>query len=315
MNIDENIFVSIASFRDVKCINTLKNIYYNSDNPDNIYCGIFTQTDNNNEKEQCYDPYFQYNSNVRRMLIDYKNAKGPLWARVRIIKNLYQNEKYFLMIDAHTKLVKGWDTELKKYIKFLKGKGISKPIISTYPQNSIGNQTDTNKISNESLLLCRINSGNNYPKVLQSVYKTPGYFYKSYLISANFLFCEASFLNNIDINKLSNLSYIFSGEEYLFAVLAFVNGYDIYNSPNNIIYHEYKSSKDKIKDNTDWYKLANINYNNENESYKNLEKLLTTNLLDNVRKTKDLLNIVKGNNNNFQNIDHLCNLNEKIKYV
>ena len=27
MNIDENIFVSIASFRDVKCINTLKNIY------------------------------------------------------------------------------------------------------------------------------------------------------------------------------------------------------------------------------------------------------------------------------------------------
>lgn len=53
------------------------------------------------------------------MIIDYKNAKGPLQAR--IIKNLYQNEKYFLMIDAHTKLVKGWDTQLKKYIKFLKG--------------------------------------------------------------------------------------------------------------------------------------------------------------------------------------------------
>ena len=51
MNIDENIFVSIASFRDIKCINTLKNIYYNSDNPDNIYCGIFTQIDNNNIKE------------------------------------------------------------------------------------------------------------------------------------------------------------------------------------------------------------------------------------------------------------------------
>ena len=44
MNIDENIFVSIASFRDVKCINTLKNIYYNSDNPDNpdnICCVVF----------------------------------------------------------------------------------------------------------------------------------------------------------------------------------------------------------------------------------------------------------------------------------
>lgn len=312
MNISENIFVSIASFRDVKCIDTLKNIYYNSDNPDNIYCGIFTQIDNNNKKEQCYDPHFQYNSNIRRMLIDFSNAKGSLWARIRIIKNLYQNEKYFLMIDAHTKFAKGWDTELKNYIKFLKNNGVKKPIISNYPHPD--KQINTDKILNKSLLLCKINTGSAYPNVIQSVYKSPGYFYRGYFIAAGFLFTENSYINDIDIDKLLNLSYIFSGEEYLLSVLAFVNGYDIYNSPKNIIYHEFKSSEDKINDNTDWYKLTKVDHNNENTSYKELEKLLTTNILDNVRKTKDLLKIVKGNNNNFNKLEHLCNLNEKIKY-
>ena len=40
MNFQDNIFVSIASFRDTECLNTLKDIYYKADHPDNIYCGI-----------------------------------------------------------------------------------------------------------------------------------------------------------------------------------------------------------------------------------------------------------------------------------
>jgi hypothetical protein len=314
MNINENIFVSIASFRDIKCIDTLKNLYHNADNPDNIFCGIFTQINNNNKNEYCYDPNFQYNSNIRRMTIDFSGAKGPLWARVRIIKNLYQGEKYFLMIDAHTKMAKGWDTELKKYINFLKNKGVKKPIISTYPEHA-DKKTNTDIISNKSLLLCKINSGDTFPKVVQALYQTPGYFYRTYLMSANFLFSESSYINEIDTNKLLNLNYIFGGEEYLFAVLAYVNGYDIYNSPKNVIYHQFKSDKDKTDDNTDWYKLAKINHDSESTSYKELEKLLTTNVLDNVRKTRDLLRIVKGQNNSFNNLEHLCNLNEKIRYT
>lgn len=306
--IDDNIFVSIASFRDTKCIDTLKNLYYTADSPDNIYCGIFTQIDINNSQEHCFDTNFQYNCNIRRMLIDYKEAKGPLWARIRIIQNLYQGEKYFLMIDAHTNFSQGWDTNFKNYISFLKKNGINKPILSTYPSSI------TDKDNNTSLLLCKIISGNKYPEVVQSVHKESGYFYKSYLIAAGFMFCESEYLKDMNIQKIINLSYIFSGEEYLLAVLAYVNGYDIYTPPKSVIFHQYKTTTDKDEDNTDWYKLANINNKLESESLKNLEKLLTTDVLDNVRKTKDLLHIIFGNNSQLTNTENLCENIEKIKY-
>lgn len=313
MYIDETIFVSIASFRDVKCFDTLKSIYHNADNPDSIYCGIFTQIDHDSKDERCYDPHFQYNSNVRRTSIHYSDAKGPLWARVKIIKELYQNEKYFLMIDAHTTFAFGWDTELKKYMRFLKQSGVGKPIISTYPptQEEGG---DSTKISSESPLLCKIITGERYPLVLQSVHKPTGYFYRGYLVAGGFLFSDGSYMKDIDIDKLLNLSYIHSGEEYLFAVLAYVNGYDIYSPPKNVLYHKYKSNEYKAEEKTNWESLADIDDTKKIDSYNTLEQLLTTNALDNVRKATDLLNIVKGNHERFENFEHLCNLDEKIEY-
>lgn len=308
MNISENIFVSIASFRDTKCIDTLKDLYFKADNPDNIYCGIFTQIDNSNQNEQCYDFNFQYNVNVRRININFKEAKGPLWARIKIIKNLFQNEKYFLMIDAHTKFSKGWDTNLKSYLDFLKNKNM-KPILSGYPANY--DEINKNESYNKSFFMCEIVSGDKYPQMLKSHIKEGGYFYKSYLISANCFFTYGQFINEIDLVKFEDLKYIFSGEEILIALLGYVNGWDVYSIPYNEIFHKYKSSQNKIDDKTDWHKFSKINHYLEKESHKKLENILTSNKLDSIRKVSDFYKIFK---NNFTNNDDLCKNPEKIKF-
>lgn len=285
--IDEDIFISIASFRDLKCIETLKDLYNKSDNPHNIYCGIFTQIDINNKDEYCYDMDFPYNSNIRRIMIKYEEAKGPLWARIKIIKNLFQNEKYFFMIDAHTSFKKSWDTNLKKYLNTIKQKGISKPILSGYPAD-IGYQSDN------SFLICNVVQGDKYPKVLGSVIKPPGYFYQSYFIAAGCLFTYGTFLKEINLPKIAGeLKHIFSGEEFLISLLAFVNGWEIYSIPHSNIYHKYKTSNEKKNDKTDWHTNATIDKNIEKDSYDKLNKILTSSQLDKIYPVNEFYKKIK----------------------
>ena len=320
LNLENNIFVSIASFRDSECNNTLKDLYMKADNPENIFCGIFTQIDNNIKTEQCYDSNFPYNTQIRRMLINYKDAKGPLWARIKIIKQLYQNEKYFLMIDAHTLFKKGWDTNLISFLNTLKNKGIQKPILSGYPANF----SDKDKDDKNSFLLCNIVNGNNYPEVLGAERKEEGYYYQSYFISAGCLFTYSKFLQEINIIKIAeNLQYIYSGEEMLLSLLAYVNGWDIYSIPYTNIYHQYKTNEQKKKDKTQWTLFANIDNDINNKSHKNLKELLTSNTLDSIRTVSDFYKKIGYNKENGLNFtsrfpqtskDNLCNNTKKIKF-
>jgi hypothetical protein len=64
--------------------------------------------------------YSKSNKNTRNQLtvsisitqeihIESKHAKGPLYARHVIQKNLYKNEDYYLQIDSHMRFEKNWD--------------------------------------------------------------------------------------------------------------------------------------------------------------------------------------------------------------
>ena len=105
---DETIFVSIPSYRDKDCKETLTNLYKNAKNPELVFVGVLTQ--NKDESESCKvtnnDENIIVNENVRYLNIDYKEDKWHLYARTIIINKLFKNEKYFLLIDAHTKFVK-----------------------------------------------------------------------------------------------------------------------------------------------------------------------------------------------------------------
>lgn len=314
---NEDIFISIPSYRDDLCINTVKDIYLKANNPENIYCGIFTQVDHTKKEESCYDESFPYNVNIRRLLIDYKEAKGPLWARIQIIKNLYQNEKYVLMIDAHTTFEKDWDSKLKLFLNTLKTKkNIKKPILSGYP-------ADRKHKTDNTFLNCGVKSGNKYPLAFQAHIKPPGYYYKTYFIAAGCVFTYGDYFIKIkSYNDLDTLQYIFQGEEMLLSLLAYVNNYDIYSIPHSVLYHYYRITDKEINSKSTWIKHSNVDEKIKSESYIKLEKLLTTSELDNIRTVRDFYKKIKyySNKKTFderfpkKSKTYLCENIEKILY-
>lgn len=263
---NETIFVSIPSYRDEECSITLDNLFKQAKNPEQIYVGVFTQ--NKLKTESC--KINKYKNNIRYLHINYKKAAGPLYARVQIINKLYKNEKYFLMIDAHSTFVKNWDEKFKKQLNFLKKKGINKPIISSYPNPTKNNENEQN--NKDISFICNINSGNDFPRAMQAYFKPNGKFYKSYFIAAGCLFTYGIFFKEIKFDP--NLKHIFNGEEILFAILAYTNGWDIYTPAYNLIFHKY--GIDTVNK-PSWFTDNNKNKTfskKEKESYEKLKKII-----------------------------------------
>ena len=114
----ETIFISIASYRDVLCSTTVRNIYENAKNPMNVFIGIVEQNNSENKNELCLSENLdkKFLNNIRITKIPYQDAKGPTFARY-LCSQLYKNEDYFFQIDSHTLFVHDWDEKLLKMFK------------------------------------------------------------------------------------------------------------------------------------------------------------------------------------------------------
>ena len=267
-SLDETIFVSIPSYRDKDCKDTLKQLYESAKNPELVYVGVLTQ--NKDDSESCIVKN-KFTDNIRHLNIDYKEAKGPLYARIMIINKLFKNEKYFLLIDAHTNFVNNWDEKFKKQIKFLEKKGVKKPILSAYPNRDDEFTNKENEIHNTHI--CKVLQGNDYPTVQQALQKPTGKFYKSFLIGANCFFTYGSFFKKVKFDP--ELKHIFNGEEILIAVLAYTNGWDVYTPAYNLVTHKYNET---MKDKHSWYNdnKTNKTYNKDvSESLEKLKQIMT----------------------------------------
>jgi hypothetical protein len=267
--VSNTLFVSIPSYRDADCKNTVNNLFETAKNPELIYIGIFTQ--NKDDSESCKIET-KYKNNIRYLDISYKEAKGPLYARARILKELYKNESYYMMIDAHTRFTKDWDFNLKKQLEYLRNSGIPKPILSTYPSDQINMEDDMKKEKSEinTTHICGVSSGVDYPQALKGIAKQSGIFYKSHFIAAGFLFTYGQFCKEARLD--TTYKHIFEGEEILLAILAYTNGWDIYSPPHNYVYHKYKSvSPPWFSDNKD-----NDGFGEESrESHEKLKRIMT----------------------------------------
>ena len=287
MEISGTIFVSIPSYRDKDCKNTLVEIFNKAVHPDRINVGVFMQNSSNSEETCMYpsnsdtestrqskSPYQIRENQIRYMSTDYKNAKGPLYARKQIIDKLYQNETYFLMIDAHTMMRENWDVDMIRMLETLRTKhNIKKPIISSYPDTfpeyKKRDKMDTTNVS------CNILNGHEYPVMTGAVKKPNGYFYKQYLFSGGGTFTYGKFYREIQIDP--TLEYVFNGEEFYFAALAYTNGWDVFSFAYNCVYHMYRTNENKTDEGLDWYADSDgvRNKANEKASHETLKKLLT----------------------------------------
>jgi hypothetical protein len=89
---NENIFIAIPSFQEEDLFNTIKSIYDNAENPDNIYVGICNQRTDSNFED------FSSFPNVRTANLTTPYAFG-LGMGFLLSTWLLQNEKYVMRID------------------------------------------------------------------------------------------------------------------------------------------------------------------------------------------------------------------------
>ncbi len=250
-----NIFVSIASYRDIECSDTLDTLFNNARYPNNIYVGICEQNKEFNENELCYDNKIEnFKDNIRYYNIPYQNAKGPTYARYYCSK-LWRGEEYFLQIDSHTFFEKDWDVSLIKmleqcrYNKIKSEKhpygpdGSKKPVLSVYPPTEEQLELsgipvmDSGKISNNELPVFLASFWSNFES--DKPIRSPKPF-----TAAGLLFLDSSFLYEIQFDPM--LCYLFQGEETLFSARLFTHGYDIFAPNIKICSHHYNRNKSPL---------------------------------------------------------------------
>ena len=240
-----NIFVSIASYRDDICVDTINSLYTNAKNPENIFVGICQQNNDAidldciNNSKLIIDKKLV--SNIRIIRIPYYDAKGPVYARYLcsslIDKN---NEKYYLQIDSHSIFINNWDDICISMINEIKSLGLSaKPVISYYPKDFIVINNKNEKDNYVPIIYdVEFNKDKQILSLKQAIYTdTKGSYIKTPFVTAGMFFCESYFLNEMPFDP--TLDHLFTGEEILNSIKFYTNGWDVFAPKINIIFHEY----------------------------------------------------------------------------
>lgn len=153
--LDDTVFLSIASYRDENCFNTMTGAYGKAKYPEKLYVGLVQQ---NCVQKKCRSGIFRNGTmidvppdqdchkafcesdigrdhcaagRVRALHMDENESLGPYAARYFASK-LWYGEQWYMQIDAHMFFRQDWD-ELS--VEMLKKAPSDKPVISHYPPN------------------------------------------------------------------------------------------------------------------------------------------------------------------------------------
>jgi hypothetical protein len=233
-----SIFISIASYRDSQLPKTVKSLYDNADNPNELVFGIVNQDE---RKKHAKFPYLK--GQLRENNMHFKDAKGAGYAR-KLAMELYDGEDYFFQVDSHMRFAKGWDTKLKNMLSSLQKKTKNKKIIlSQFPapyivltdgsEHYLKNDPD---FWEEPSWTSVVNTWNgvwagNREKIKNK--KTP---HKSHTILAGYVFAPGFIVNEIPYDERIS----FMGEELCFAIRAYTRGWEIYAPHEMYCWHFYK---------------------------------------------------------------------------
>tara|TARA_Y100000816_G_C26017352_1_gene532132 strand:- start:61 stop:1113 length:1053 start_codon:yes stop_codon:yes gene_type:complete len=233
----ETIFISIASYRDRLCSQTLENLYKNAKFPQRIYVGICEQ--NKDSDVDCLSNNFKWRDNIRLIKKDYKEAKGPTWARF-LCSTLYRNEDFFLQIDAHTLFVKDWDEKCIQMVHSLENSSEvenKKVLLSHYPPQISDYKENPSDENVTHMVECFFND-EGLISFKGAQWRKPGPLpRRNAFIAGGFIFCRGSWIKDVPFDPY--LDYLFVGEEILLSARSYTSGWDVYTPNKNIIYHAY----------------------------------------------------------------------------
>lgn len=273
-----NIFVSIAAYEDDLLVNTIKELYEKSKEPQNIFVYIALQYKNPPNLDNIF-------KGQNLTILNYDVDKRPGVARVRyeisqeILKNKdFTDGDYFLMIDAHMNFAENWDLDLIKDMKHLQNVCNKKEIIIS---KQLG--FEVGQLSESNIELTRFEKcSQDVPFFSEEIdlfrawpYKVQDYnelknfktlsgsnplhkFYHSGWASCHFFFTNFDFISTIGLNRY----FQFFQEEGYLSFSAFLSGYDIYSNINyDYLAHDCRNQWDEKRDPRYWKQNGDGSFN------------------------------------------------------
>lgn len=265
----KTIFVSIASYSDRQLISTLKDLYETADDIERIVVGVHLQDD-----VEYYEELLKQNFlNIKIIFTPKEESRGVMWAREKIKSDLYNNEDYYLQIDAHTRFKFGWDNILINQISNID----EKSVISTYPNEFHVNELNREYINklprNAPLFIKKFFSevGNDNRLDTNNGGSLPDYqVVDSKWIAAGFIFAPKTWVNDIKISD----KILSKGEEESQLFLSYLKGWNIKLPSEAVVWHNYNVySIDGTK-----YRHPNYNVIEQDQSIQIINDILFSNV-------------------------------------
>ena len=225
---NDDIFVSVAAYRDPQLEATILDCLSKARYPDRLRFGVCWQRDSSEPVPAIFS-----DSRLRILDIPWQASRGACWARAEAMK-LWRGERWYFQIDSHCRFLDGWDARLQQ---IMIETGSPRPILSTYAspfspgreERLVGPPLQINfqAFTDDGILQLKPDP---IPPNRQS--KAP---LRARFIAAGFLFTEGQFVENVPYDP----ELYFMGEESALTVRAFTHGYDLFHPAETIVWHDY----------------------------------------------------------------------------
>ena len=232
----QTIFVSVASYRDSRCMQTVDHAFAQAKHPERVIIGICQQ--NKHGDPECIPE--KYKKNIRIIKISHKEARGPTYARY-MCATMFNNEDFFLQIDSHNMFAHHWDETCIQMLESLEAQDHKKKyVLSHYPPT----YEDFNKsISTVTHITECFFNEDGILSFKGAIYKNPGDLpRRNAFVAGGFLFSRGQIVRDVPFDP--HLPFLFTGEEILLSIRLFTHGYDVYTPSQNIVYHAYTRSNE-----------------------------------------------------------------------
>ncbi|MEY4331442.1 MAG: hypothetical protein RLZZ196_180 [Bacteroidota bacterium] len=228
--------MTIPAYEDADLLPTIERALANADVPGSIHFAIALQY-----KWVPTPDLSKYHDspNFNFLSYDVDTRPGVNQVRHNLLK-FYDNQDYFMMIDSHTKFMRGWDTALINDYKKLQNLTHDRVALSRQIGSSPGNMCTCNNkdefcIGHDAATKWNATFGSDYVNEVLSITGNPNQninienrgkeFVWTGYACCNFFFTNSDFVKEVGI--LDNLS--FSCEESSLSLRAFFSGWDIYS--------------------------------------------------------------------------------------
>lgn len=241
------IFVSIASYRDVECQATVKDIFEKAMIPDRVVLGLCLQVVPG-EDDDCF-LYQTRPKQCRIVRFHARDSRGVCWARHQT-QTLWDGEDYYLQIDSHMRFVAGWDEKLLEMLNSCPG---DKPILTTYPTGyTPPNLADEHFFTVMHPAAFDAQGVLSFGSKLIPIDEAPPRPVPNPFLAAGLLFAPAAAIAEVPYDP--NLYFL--GEEITLAVRLFTHGWNSFTPVRPLIHHNYSHrSRRHWNDNPGWKDL------------------------------------------------------------